>query len=291
MNKKYLLLSFFLIALLAFLNVTKVNSKISLAPVDITGGNAGDPTLNRTCATSGCHGGTAQNASLSTLALLVGTSDTLNIPNPTFKYTPGTQYSLTFMITAFTGRYGFQIVALNGSNNQAGTMTVLNSATTKINNAISRQYMGHLSANSTKTWTFRWTAPAVGTGPVTFYYAYNTANNDGTSNGDVIYKGSSTIQESTGSGIQDISERISDLNIFPNPVSNELGISFNLLEASNVSSQLYSLDGREVNMLMNEKVSEGNFARSFNTNDLPSGIYLMKLNVGGASITKKIVKQ
>ena len=68
-------------------------------------------------------------------------------------------------------------------------------------------------------------------------------------------------------------------------------MSFNLNETSKVSAQLYSLDGKEVQELMNEKVTNGDFNRPFDVSALPAGIYLMKLNVGDASVTQKIVKQ
>lgn len=294
MNKKYLLSAFFMITVLVLVNTNTVNSKITSPPA----GNSGDPFTNTSCATSGCHAGPAQTPAGNDYSITIGTGSPTS-PLSGFCYTPGTQYNIAFLINQIATTnpyYGFQIVALDAANAKAGTMAVANAATTQINTGGgvgTRQYMGHKTANTTHNWSFKWTAPASGTGPVTFYFAYNVCNAstaNPTSAQGTIYKAAIPIQQCS-SGIEDISSMVADLNIFPNPVSNELGISFNLLEAANVSSQLYSLDGREVNQLMNEKVNGGNFVRSFNMNDLPSGIYLMKLNVGGATITKKIVKQ
>ena len=290
MKKNYLLLSVFLIAVFATLNVTKVNSKVNNPPA----GSAGDPTFGTTCVGGGCHNGPDVTASLSTLAYLIGTgsvpTDTINLNSPTFKYTPGTLYHLTFKLNSFTGAYGFQTVALDASNAKAGIMATT-AGTTQINTLSGLQYMGHKNANATKTWTFNWTAPASGTGPVSFYYAYNAANNDGDPTGDIIYKGVSTIQESTGSGIEDISSKLSDLTIFPNPISQNFGVSFDLKEANQVSAQLYSVDGQLVKELINEKTNNGHIIRHFDLQELQAGIYLVKINVGQASITKRIVKQ
>lgn len=286
MNKKYLLLTVFLIAVFATLNVTTVKSKITSPPA----GNSGDPVTTMSCAQSGCHPSPAQTPGANDLTLTIGTGTPTTPLNSSFQYTPGTAYNIAFLINAFTGRYGFQIVPLTSANAMAGSFTVTNAATEKINTQSTRQYMGHLNASSTKSWTFKWTAPAICAGPVTFYYAYNTANNDGSANGDFIYKSSVTINCS-GTGIEDISDKVSELNIFPNPISSEFGISFDLKEANNVSLQLYSLDGKLVKQLINEKMSEGNFNRQYDVNDLSAGIYLVKLNVGGASVTRKIVKQ
>lgn len=291
MKKNYLLFSVFLVAVFATSNVSKVNSN----PANPPAGSSGDPVFANTCANSGCHDlSPSQPASLNTLAFLIGPgltpTDTINLASPTFKYVPGTLYNLTFKLNSFTGRYGFQTVALTGSNTKAGTMATTSSST-KINNLSGLQYMGHQAANTTKTWTFKWTAPAAGTGPVTFYYAYNTADNDGEVTGDVIYNGASTIQESTGTGLEDISTKVSDLTVFPNPISQNFGVSFDLKETNQVSAQLYSIDGQLVKQLINEQMSNGRIVRQFDLQELQAGIYLVKLNVGEASITKRIVKQ
>lgn len=292
MNRKYLLLSFFLIAALATLNVPRLNSKDNNPPA----GNSGDPTTNPVgnCTGSGCHSAPTSQASLSTLALMIGTgvtpTDTINLPSPTFEYAANTAYNLTFKINAFTGAYGFQIVALDAGNAQAGSFTVSNASTQKINTGAGRQYMGHLNASSTKSWTFKWTSPATTTGPVTFYYCYNTADNDNNPTGDVIYQGTSTINPLI-SGIQDISTKLSALTVFPNPVNGDFGLSFNLKETSQVSAQLFSLDGKLSKDLLATRINAGFFSESFDIKDMPSGIYLLKLNVDGVSVTKKIVKQ
>jgi len=63
------------------------------------------------------------------------------------------------------------------------------------------------------------------------------------------------------------------------------------MEANTVSSQLYSLNGQLVKQLINAKTEQGHVVQNFDVRDLPSGIYLVKLNVGDASVTKKIIKQ
>lgn len=305
MNKKYLLISFFLVAILIVATTNNANSKLTAPPA----GNAGDPISGiqwqpiesgATCAHSGCHAGPAQTPASGDLTLNIGTGSPPSTPlDANFCYTAGQQYNIAFLINKFATSnpyYGFQIVSLDASNAKAGTMAVANAATTFISTSTatgSRQFMGHHNASSTHSWSFKWTAPSTGTGQVTFYYAYNIANASvvpPTAAQGTIYHGSVTINECT-SGIEDISTKISALNIFPNPISNEFSLSFDLKEAETVSTQLYSLDGKQVNEMLNEKVSEGNFVRSCNTNDLPAGVYLMKLTVGGTSITKKIVKQ
>ncbi len=287
MKKKYLLLGLFLVAAFATITTTKVNSKITSPPV----GTSGDPFTNATCSQSGCHPSPANNATSSELTLTIGTGTPTTVLDNNFTYIENTTYNIGFLINAFTGRYGFQMTCLDGSNAKAGTFAVSNAATTKINTAGgtgTRQYMGHLNASATKNWVFKWTAPAATTGDVTFYYSFNTADNNNSPTGDVIYKGAVTISPNT-TGVENISDKLSALNISPNPVSDEFRISFEMKETNSVSSQLYSLDGKVCKQLMNEKLSEGNFSRAFDINDMPSGIYLVKINVGESSVTKKII--
>lgn len=297
MKKKYLLISFFLIAVITIITTTNVNSELQYPPV----GSSGDPFTNLTCAQNSCHAGPEQTATSNEVTINIGTGFPTTQLDNNFVYIPGVTYNIALLISSSISPtpnpyYGFQMVALNVSNTQAGTMTANVSSTNTIVKTSpgtgTRQYMGHLNANATKNWAFKWTAPSAGTGAVSFYYAFNAASAstvppsvpEGT-----IYKNSVTIQEGVV-GIEHISSKLSFLNIFPNPVSNEFRISFDLKDANSVSSHLCSLDGKLSKELINEKMSEGNFSRVFNIKDMPAGIYLVKLNAGEASVAKKIMK-
>lgn len=293
MNKKHLLYSTAFIAMLAMVfNTNNVNSEISKPPV----GSAGDPLTNKSCAQSGCHPGAGNEVTpgANDLTINIGTSTPTTPLNSSFSYDGGTTYNIAFLPNAFTGRYGFQIIALDASNKMAGTFTVTNPATTAIRTVGSAPnqffYMGHLNATSTKNWVFKWNAPASSTGDVTFYYAYNTADNDNTANGDVIYKGSVTISANPSS-INDLSSKVGHLKVFPNPITSDFGLTFNATESMDLTAELYTLNGELVKNLMNENVSEGTFTRNFNISDLAAGVYMVKLTSGTASVTQKIFKQ
>jgi hypothetical protein len=123
-------------------------------------------------------------------------SITLNAPST---YTPGQTYNIT--VTHATTdqtkvRWGFELTALDGADQKAGTLAPLNSFTQVINNQgpfPSRQYIEQTTDGSFfgqhngASWTFRWTAPADVVGIVTFYVAGNQGNGDGNSSGDNIY--------------------------------------------------------------------------------------------------------
>jgi hypothetical protein len=292
MNKKHLLYSTAFIAFAAtILNVSKVSSNITKPPAGATG----DPLTNKSCAQATCHNGPEQTPTANDLVIRIDAgvpSSSSPILDGNFQYNPGTTYNIAFLPNAFTGRYGFQIIPLDGSNNMAGDfpLPLANAGTTAIQTAGSYKYMGHLGASSTKNWVFKWTAPAASTGDVTFYYAYNTANNDNNPTGDIIYKGSVTISANPSS-INDLSSKVGHLKVFPNPITSDFGLTFNATESMDLTAELYTLNGELVKNLMNENVSEETFARNFNISDLAAGVYMVKLTSGTASVTQKIFKQ
>jgi hypothetical protein len=120
----------------------------------------------------------------------------LNVP-PT--YTPGQTYNITVAHTTTDQskvRWGFEMTALDGSDQKAGAFASLNSFTQVINNQgpiPSRQYIEQTTDGSFfgqhngASWTFQWTAPSSDVGVITFYVAGNQANGDGNSSGDNIY--------------------------------------------------------------------------------------------------------
>ncbi len=144
------------------------------------GGYSGSPADgNKTCGS--CHGG---NASPATQTGLI--SSTI----PVDGYTPGNTYSLT-LTADFMGRvkYGFELSAANAAGTNLGgfihTTTFTQAVVTK--NATHKS-TGTSAPGGTRTWTLDWTAPAAGTGNVTFYLVLNATNNAGSSSGDVVLK-------------------------------------------------------------------------------------------------------
>ena len=76
------------------------------------------------------------------------------------------------------------------------------------------------------------------------------------------------------------------VNMYPNPVTNnELHIK--LLEGTNSAIEFYDLAGRKV---LNAKI-QNRSVTTLNLNSLNKGLYLVKLNQGSKSITKKVIIQ
>ena len=144
-----------------------------------------------TCAVAGCHGGEPNTG-----------PGRFEITAPS-SYEPGMTYQIS--VTHSTSdttrrRWGFQLTALDGTNNRAGNLQ-----STSITQVLdggpggNRQYIEHnflgtfQGQPSGATWTFNWVAPSTDVGRITFYAAGNQANNNGNESGDQIYSTSVSI--------------------------------------------------------------------------------------------------
>ncbi len=74
----------------------------------------------------------------------------------------------------------------------------------------------------------------------------------------------------------------------PNPFSSQVTFNIDLKNSADVSLKLYDLRGRVVKDISSTPYSKGVHDISMNTNDLPSGIYLLQVMAGSEIITKKI---
>lgn len=75
---------------------------------------------------------------------------------------------------------------------------------------------------------------------------------------------------------------------YPNPFNPSTMIRFELPVNSQVSLKVYDMLGREVAVLMNAFKSAGTYTLEFNADNIPSGIYIYKLNTANLSLTRKM---
>lgn len=151
------------------------------------GGKTGSPGDGGATCTQ-CHGGSA------TFQEGWITSDI-----PVDGYMPGETYTITATGThAGVGRFGFELTSEDATNTKVGTIMVTNATETQLvngNNSITHTNSGFTPNGDMKSWSFDWTAPAEGTGEVTFYAAFNAANGNGNNQGDVIYRSEYAVSE------------------------------------------------------------------------------------------------
>jgi len=81
------------------------------------------------------------------------------------------------------------------------------------------------------------------------------------------------------------------LSITPNPVNNIANIGFTLSEKTTVLVSLFNQTGRHIKNIYTGETEKGRHEINWNSNDLPGGIYFIKLQTTGEFATEKIVIQ
>ncbi|MBR5082615.1 MAG: T9SS type A sorting domain-containing protein [Bacteroidales bacterium] len=94
----------------------------------------------------------------------------------------------------------------------------------------------------------------------------------------------------TGAGItENPTDDNLNVNMYPNPVSSQATLSFDLKESCNVSYQVFDLTGR---MVMNQnmgRMSAGEQQININAENLSSGSYILRLNQGAKNCSVKFM--
>ena len=94
-------------------------------------------------------------------------------------------------------------------------------------------------------------------------------------------------------GTTDISEADNQNNtsmiVFPNPISETALLTFNLPTEANVKIGIYTIDGKLVQKVSEQKYNAGANAIKFNVESISRGVYFIKLETENTKIIEKIV--
>lgn len=136
-------------------------------------------------------------------------------------------------------------------------------------------YLGDVAYDNGTSYTLHISTSSLNTnssGPVTHYYM----------NGVII--------DETGSLIESVDEMPLDamVNMYPNPTSNDLNISFNTNASGNYNVVVYNTLG---SVVMSDNVDvNGAVVRTISMENLPTGIYMVEVSNENGISTKKIMK-
>jgi hypothetical protein len=201
---------------------------------------------------------------------------------PVEGYSPNQTYSLVITCNDIEAdKYGFQITSETTAA-KVGTWVITNETLTQIKGgtAVTHTAAGTAPVGTPNTWSMDWTAPASGTGQLTFYLAVNKTNNNSSNQGDQIYTSSLTIEESTFGIAENLEERIG--NLYPNPATDMIRLD------APISSKLRIYDniGREViSLTVNSDVL------NIDISTLKQGIYYMNISHDGQKASRSFVKR
>lgn len=201
---------------------------------------------------------------------------------PPIGYTPGNTYTITLSTPGeTTSKMGFQITAETAAA-KAGMFVITNATRTQLTNdfTVTHTAAGTDPMGTPNSWTMDWTAPASGTGVVSFYAAVNAANANGANSGDQIFVTSLDVPESNIGIAENLESSVG--SIFPNPADESCAIS--VPEGSQV--RVYDNNGR---MLISGQAE--NELLSLDLSELESGVYFVKISLNGQMATRKLMKR
>jgi len=263
------------------------------------------------CSNGGCHGNI--NAGI-TVVLELDSAGGI----PVTKYKGGQTYTFKITGTNTTAnslpKFGFQVAAIldsvaqvtpvnAGAFQQTGLPTGVHFsapiATYYVTNIVEQGTPLSPKSGTGGTGTvyqesFTWTAPATGTGTVSFWGVLNAVNFDGSASSADHWNTARLVvtEDTTTVHVSAINELNGNLeaNVYPNPVTDEVQ-----LELTNATLGLYNLNifdtqGRVV-LGQTVEVNGGFSKTTLNTSNWASGIYLVKLSNDAGQKVMKIVKR
>lgn len=207
-------------------------------------------------------------------------------------YVPGTTYTISVTVTK-TGvsLFGFGTEILGSTNANTGTISVLNSTQTKLLSSsgktnIVHQLNGGASSPNSKTFDFKWVAPATA-GIATVYAAGVAANGNGSSSSDYVYKTSLSLSGSVGLEEQNFTMH---LDVYPNPVTENVTLSYLLKEDADVEYSLTSLSGKLIKTYDAEKQFAGDHKQVLEIpTSVAEGLYLLNMKVNGKNMSHRLI--
>ena len=82
---------------------------------------------------------------------------------------------------------------------------------------------------------------------------------------------------------------LNNVKVYPNPISDQLNLSFNMSKDANVTVKIMDVLGNEITTLLSERVNAGDQTKPFIiASRITSGFYFIRVSVGSEIITKRI---
>ncbi len=90
-------------------------------------------------------------------------------------------------------------------------------------------------------------------------------------------------------------QKQSQLDCYPNPFADQTNISISIKKKSNITIQIFDIQGKQIKTIANKKESPGNHRYMWNGTDknkkeVKPGTYLIRLKAGSQTITKRVIK-
>jgi hypothetical protein len=231
-------------------------------------------TLKNTTAGCSCHGNTRTTD--------VGVSFTG--PDTVIAGQTAT-FSITVSKASKTGA-GFDVAVRNGT-------LIATSSNTHISNGELVHSMNIPMNSGSITIQFNYTAPNSGNIDTLWATGLATNSNNSSSGDDWNWATNKRIIIRSPSGVKNLSGEVPgnySLNQnYPNPFNPSTKIDFSLPKNSNVKLTVYDMNGREVEVLVNQNLQAGVYEADWHPVNLSSGIYFYTLKTNDFTDTRKMI--
>lgn len=280
-----LLFSTVILACILIFSLANKNGRASSQNRGNTGA-PGDETslgLPKTC--MNCH-----NQGPITASVAITVLDSAN--QPITQYRPGWKYTASVKITA-TGTglqgYGFQMIALkDAGNTDLDGFTDTNPNNYKIANISGgRTYAEHDNVSTSNTFNVKWTAPAAGTGSVTFYASGNAVNGNGTTSGDGAGVFSLQLNEFGTVATSEVQKIQYSVKTMPNPMVGDAQLDVSGLPVGRYIVRAYHGAGT---LIWESECSAAENTLQLPADAWPKGIYYIGVEGAGIQTIVKTLK-
>ena len=260
----------FSILLAGFLLASSSGGRATVANEGNTGAPGDNAPAGRVCAT--CHSGAGIQ-----VALNIDVADLDG--NAVTSYVPGQAYRVKVAVNTVAGNplaYGFQLVAEANETKQSTNSFQNPSNNAKLASLINgRQYAEHKNPSNANEFMVEWTAPAAGTGDVTFYSAGNGVNLNGSITGDGASQTSFTLTEEAGSSAFE-PQQAPSFQIAPNPADDLILIS--VADGFNGAYRIRVVDLQGLVVRQEMRLAFGGaLTEPIAIGDLPAGAYFLQI--------------
>jgi len=140
--------------------------------------------------------------------------------------------------------------------------------------------------DSTLRW---WFAPGDSTGDFSRRYVVSAIVLDGSDGDTVAWTVSVRVPDEVSKSESPKVEKFELLSAYPNPFNSTTTIRFTVPSSSSTSLTLHDLSGRQVRECVSAQLHAGEHSYILNGDDLPAGIYLIRLKTGNFTKVKKVV--
>ena len=105
---------------------------------------------------------------------------------------------------------------------------------------------------------------------------------------DILYYKVPSTDIVCGAGVNDKSETVVSMNLFPNPATNSVTLKFNTNKVSKANIKIYNVMGQEVSSFENQSITNGSML-SINLDNYKAGIYFVKSIIDGKTYSQKLI--